>query len=119
GEEVRAARRKSGASGGAGREEDAMLARSADSHRVVLDPAGRQYDSAQFAAFLQKLQDGGTRAISFSVGGADGFSNEFRSRADTLLSLSHLTMPHELARVVLLEQIYRAWTILAHHPYPR
>ena len=118
-EEVRAAKRKSGVAGGAGREEAAMLVRSADSHRVVLDPAGKQWDSRQFSEFLRKLQQRGTRVVSFCVGGAEGFSTEFRKQADTLLSLSPLTMPHELARVVLLEQIYRAWTMLAGHPYPR
>jgi 23S rRNA (pseudouridine1915-N3)-methyltransferase len=51
------------------------------------------------------------------VGGADGFSTEFKRQADLLLSFSRMTMPHELARVVLLEQIYRAFTILRGHPY--
>ncbi len=118
-EEIRPARRKSGATGGVDKEESAMLARSSDSHRVVLDPAGRQWNSKQFAAFLKGLQDRGPRAVSFCVGGAEGFSHEFRKQGDLLLSLGPLTMPHELARVVLLEQIYRAWTMLAHHPYPR
>jgi 23S rRNA (pseudouridine1915-N3)-methyltransferase len=53
------------------------------------------------------------------VGGADGFSDAFRARADRLLSLSTMTLPHELARVLLAEQIYRAFTILGNHPYPR
>ncbi len=115
--EVRSAKRKSGA--GSASEESAMLLSSAGSHRVVLDPAGRQWNSEQFAAFLNGLETRGVRAVSFCVGGADGFSPEFRKQADVLLSLSPLTMPHELARVVLIEQIYRAWTMLAHHPYPR
>ena len=123
-EEIRPARRKSGAAakvagGPEGREETAMLARTADSHRVALDPSGRRWNSQEFAGFLKGLQERGTRAVSFCVGGADGFSPQFRQRADLLLSLSPLTLPHELARVVLLEQIYRAWTMLAHHPYPR
>ena len=96
-----------------------MLVRSADSTRVVLDAAGRNWTSEQFAAFLKSQQERGTRAITFCVGGADGFSPEFRKQAGVLLSLSPLTMPHELARVVLLEQLYRAWTMLANHPYPR
>jgi len=100
-------------------EEAGMLARSADSHRVVLDPSGQSWGSEVFAAFLKDLRDRGRRAVTFCVGGADGFSPGFRDKADLLLSLSPLTLPHELARVVLLEQIYRAWTLLAHHPYPR
>jgi 23S rRNA (pseudouridine1915-N3)-methyltransferase len=68
---------------------------------------------------LGKLRDRGQRAVTFCVGGADGFSEGFREHADTLLALSPLTLPHELARVVLLEQLYRAFTMLANHPYPR
>ena len=115
-QEIRAAKRKSGAGSG---EEGAMLARAAGSYLVALDAAGKQWNSGEFASFLQRMRDGGTQAIAFCVGGADGFSDSFRENASLLLSLSPLTMPHELARVVLLEQIYRAWTILANHPYPR
>ncbi|MBI3933400.1 MAG: 23S rRNA (pseudouridine(1915)-N(3))-methyltransferase RlmH [Acidobacteria bacterium] len=100
-------------------EEDLILARSEGSFRFVLDPAGKQWSSLEFAQFLERLRDGGRRTISFCVGGADGFSKEFRDHADLLLSLSPLTLPHELARVVLLEQLYRAFTMLAGHPYPR
>ncbi|MCH7924604.1 MAG: 23S rRNA (pseudouridine(1915)-N(3))-methyltransferase RlmH, partial [Planctomycetes bacterium] len=53
------------------------------------------------------------------IGGADGFSDKFRSSADRLLSLSKMTLPHELARVVLLEQLYRAFAIMAGHPYAK
>jgi 23S rRNA (pseudouridine1915-N3)-methyltransferase len=119
GEEVRSPKKKTGATAGAGKEESAMLARSQDSYLVVLDTGGAQWNSEQFAGWLKNRQEKGTRAISFCVGGADGFSAEFRKQAKLLLSLSPYTLPHELARVVLLEQIYRAWTILAHHPYPR
>ena len=115
-EEIRPAKRKSGAGGG---EEAAMRTRAAGSYLVVLDPAGRRWTSLEFAGFLQRRRDSGTQALSFCVGGADGFSTGFLEEADLLLSLSTLTMPHELARVVLLEQIYRAFTMLANHPYPR
>jgi len=98
-------------------EEEAILARSRDSFRVVMDAAGRQWSSAEFARFLGKQRDQGQRSLTFCVGGAEGFSQSFQ--ADLLLSLSPLTLPHELARVVLLEQLYRAFTILAGHPYPR
>ena len=83
--------------------------------KVVLDPAGEQLTSRELAAFLEKT----TRETAFFVGGAEGFSDEFRARADRLISLSKMTLPHELARVILAEQIYRAFTILRGHPYPR
>jgi 23S rRNA (pseudouridine1915-N3)-methyltransferase len=115
-QEIREARKRSGETSGA---EQVMLSRSKDSYRVALDAAGRKWESAEFARFLAKLRDGGGRGVSFCVGGAEGFSQGFREQADLLLSLSPLTFPHELARVVLLEQLYRAFTISAHHPYPR
>lgn len=83
--------------------------------RVVLDPAGEALTSHQLAALLEKAG----RDVAFFVGGADGFTEPFRAGADRLLSLSKMTLPHELARVVLAEQIYRAFTILRNHPYPR
>ena len=83
--------------------------------RVVLDPAGEQMTSAELARFVERAGCD----MAFFVGGPDGFSDEFRARADRLLSLSKMTLPHELARVVLAEQIYRAFTILRNHPYPR
>jgi 23S rRNA (pseudouridine1915-N3)-methyltransferase len=83
--------------------------------RVVLDPAGDQVTSHELAGLLEKAG----RDVVFFVGGAEGFSDAFRARADRLLSLSKMTLPHELARVLLAEQIYRAFTILGNHPYPR
>lgn len=83
--------------------------------RVVLDPAGEELNSQQLAGLLEKAG----RDVAFFVGGADGFSEAFRAGADRLLSLSRMTLPHELARVLLAEQIYRAFTILRNHPYPR
>jgi 23S rRNA (pseudouridine1915-N3)-methyltransferase len=83
--------------------------------RVVLDPRGRRMPSDGLARLVQ----GAGRDIDFYVGGAQGFSDEFRNSADCLLSLSEMTLPHELARVVLAEQIYRAFTILRGHPYPK
>ena len=79
---------------------------------VLLDPAGRLFDSAKFTALFD-------RDLAFVVGGADGLPPEWRPNADLLISLSAMTMPHELARVVLAEQIYRALTTLRGHPYPR
>jgi len=83
--------------------------------KVMLDPAGRAVDSAGFV----KLIEGEARDIVFVIGGADGLPEEWRSRADVLISLSKMTMPHELARVVLAEQIYRALATMRGHPYPR
>ncbi|MGH9782887.1 MAG: 23S rRNA (pseudouridine(1915)-N(3))-methyltransferase RlmH [Terriglobia bacterium] len=99
--------------------EASLMARSEGSFRVALDPAGRRWSSPELARFLQKRRDGGNRAVAFGVGGAEGFSQSFREKADLLLALSPMTLPHELARVVLLEQLYRAFTLLAGHPYPR
>jgi len=86
---------------------------------VLLDAAGKQFTSPQFARWLGDLRDRGTRELVFLCGGAEGFPEELRAAARQKLSLSTLTMPHELARVVLAEQLYRAFTILAGHPYPK
>ena len=84
---------------------------------VLLDSRGRELTSEQFAAFLRQHQDRGTQLLFFAVGAADGFTPAARQAASETLSLGHMTLPHELARVVLLEQIYRAFTIVAGHPY--
>ena len=86
--------------------------------KVALDPAGRSMDSRQFTRFIEKAETG-ARDLVFLVGGADGLTEEWRSGADLLISLSPMTLPHELARVMLAEQIYRAITTLRGHPYPR
>lgn len=86
---------------------------------ILLDAAGKQFTSQQFARWLGQLRDSGTREIAFLCGDADGFPSEVRGSAKHKVSLSTLTMPHEFARVVLAEQIYRAFAILAGHPYPK
>lgn len=86
---------------------------------VLLDAAGKKFTSQQFARWLGDLRDRGVRDLVFLCGGAEGFPDEFRSTAKQQLSLSTLTMPHEFARVVLAEQIYRGFAILAGHPYPK
>lgn len=116
GEELREGKRNVGEFTAA---EASLLKRSEGAHRIALDPAGQTWSSPELAAFLKKKRDGGNRAVAFYVGGAEGFSQSFREKADLLLSLSSMTLPHELARVVLLEQLYRAFTLLAGHPYPR
>jgi 23S rRNA (pseudouridine1915-N3)-methyltransferase len=86
---------------------------------VLLDAAGNQFSSQQFARWLGGLRDHAAREIVFLCGDAEGFPVELRSLANQRISLSTLTMPHEFARVVLAEQIYRAFAILAGHPYPK
>ena len=84
---------------------------------VLLDSRGKQFSSAQFAQWLGTQRDQGQQTIIFAIGPADGWSEEARKRANLLLSLGPMTLPHELARVVLCEQVYRAFTILSGHPY--
>jgi 23S rRNA (pseudouridine1915-N3)-methyltransferase len=86
---------------------------------VLLDAAGKQLTSQQFARWLGDLRDRGARELIFLCGDAEGFPSDLRDGAKQKLSLSTLTMPHEFARVVLAEQIYRAFAILAGHPYPK
>ena len=86
---------------------------------VLLDAAGKQFTSQQFARWLSDLRDRGARELIFLCGDAEGFPAELRSGAKQKISLSTLTMPHEFARVILAEQIYRAFAILAGHPYPK
>lgn len=103
--------------------EDALLelARSASGRTrpvlVLLDARGRQFTSEEFAELLRDQQDRGTQVLFFGVGPADGFSDKARGEADLILSFGKMTMAHELARIVLLEQVYRAFTILKGHPY--
>lgn len=84
---------------------------------VLLDARGRQFTSEEFAELLRDQQDRGTQHLVFGIGPANGFSDEARASADLILSFGKMTLAHELARVVLLEQVYRAFTILKGHPY--
>jgi 23S rRNA (pseudouridine1915-N3)-methyltransferase len=84
---------------------------------VLLDSRGKTVSSEEFSAWIGRQRDGGTQNLTFAVGPADGWSESARNRAQLLLSLGAMTLPHELARVVLAEQVYRAFTILAGHPY--
>jgi 23S rRNA (pseudouridine1915-N3)-methyltransferase len=86
---------------------------------VLLDPAAKKVDSEQFASWLARCRDGGVREIVFLCGAAAGFPETLARRATLKLSLSPLTFSHELARVMLAEQIYRAFASLAGHPYPK
>jgi 23S rRNA (pseudouridine1915-N3)-methyltransferase len=84
---------------------------------VVLDAAGKQLSSEELAEYIRNHQDRNPVPLIFAVGPADGFSGEIKRVAGMRLSLGRMTLAHELARVVLLEQIYRAFTILKGHPY--
>ena len=86
---------------------------------ILLDADGKQFTSHQFAKWLGDLRDRGTRELVFLCGDAEGFPESLRDAAKQKISLSTLTMPHEFSRVVLAEQIYRAFAILAGHPYPK
>jgi 23S rRNA (pseudouridine1915-N3)-methyltransferase len=86
---------------------------------VLLDDSGKPQTSAQFAKWLGETRDRGAREIAFLCGGAEGFPEALRRRATQKLSLSSLTFSHELARAMLVEQLYRAFAILAGHPYPK
>ncbi len=84
---------------------------------VLLDAKGKQLSSEELAKFLSEHQDRNPLPLLFAVGPANGFSDESKRAASLLLSLGKMTIAYELARVVLLEQLYRAFTILKGHPY--
>ncbi len=85
---------------------------------VVLDERGRELNTRELAGWLEERRKDG-RDLAFVIGGADGLSLKVQARADCTLALSRLTLPHALARVLLLEQLYRAHSVLAKHPYHR
>jgi 23S rRNA (pseudouridine1915-N3)-methyltransferase len=84
---------------------------------VALDSRGKQLSSEELAEFIGNHQDRGTQAMFFAIGPADGWSEQARKAAQYSLSMGKMTLPHELALVVMLEQVYRAHTILKGHPY--
>ncbi len=84
---------------------------------VLLDGRGKQMTSEDFAEFLRRQQDGGTQTLILAIGPADGWGDEARAAAAHAVSLGKMTLAHEIARVVLLEQLYRGFTIIAGHPY--
>jgi 23S rRNA (pseudouridine1915-N3)-methyltransferase len=109
--------------GGTVKDEAALLklcARDARSSRhtlVLLDGRGKQLSSEELAKFLGDYRDRNPLPLLFAVGAADGFTDQARQAATLVLSLGKMTLAHEVARVVLLEQLYRAFTILKGHPY--
>jgi 23S rRNA (pseudouridine1915-N3)-methyltransferase len=91
--------------------------RGAKRRLVLLDSRGKQFSSEELAKFLGEHQDRNPVPLVFAIGPADGFSETARQQADFTLSLGKMTIAHELARVLLLEQLYRGFTILKGHPY--
>ena len=103
-------------------DEEAKLLASAlapKASTLVLDERGKSMSSEAFSRLLQRHLDQGTQELAFLIGGPDGHSAETRKNAGQLLSLGEMTWPHRLIRVMLLEQIYRAVTIMVNHPYHR
>lgn len=102
------------------KEGEDILARTAGAAFVIaLDERGRELDSRGLAALLEKHRLAGTKQITFVIGGYGGLSDQVRERADLVLALSRMTLTHELARVVLAEQVYRAFTIIHDLPYQK
>ena len=100
------------------RECDQLLARVPDdAYLVALDEKGKGRTSEELAALLDRHMLEGTRNLALVIGGPYGLSNKLKTRADMLLSLSPLTLTHQIARLLLLEQIYRGFTILRNEPY--
>ena len=95
-----------------------LFAKHPTARKIFCDPAGKPMDSAAFAKLVSQAEMHG-RDLVFLIGGHDGLPDGWAARADLLLSLSALTFPHELARAMLAEQIYRAFATLRGHPYPR
>jgi 23S rRNA (pseudouridine1915-N3)-methyltransferase len=117
--EVRAVRTRSMSDAEIIREESNRLhgALPDQGHVIVLDERGKQFDSIEFGAWLEKQTVHNPHGITFVMGGDLGLSEEIRSRGDKVVALSRMTLPHEIARLVLLEQVYRACTIIRHVPY--
>ena len=100
-------------------QEGAALLGAAHDYLVALDEHGTEHTSAAWAARVSELETRSVSQMSFLLGGANGHGSALKNRVDGVWSLSKLTLPHELARLVLLEQLYRAETIRAGHPYHR
>ena len=95
-----------------------LFERHPTARKIFLDPAGRALDSAGFIEIVQRAENE-AQDLVFLLGGHDGLPLLWKPKADLLLSLSAMTFPHELARAMLAEQVYRAFTTLRGHPYPR
>ena len=96
-----------------------LLEKVSGSYKVLLDAGGREWTSEEFARWLGGQALRGTRELAFLVGGPQGFSAAFKKQADLLLALSRMTLTRDWARALLLEQIYRGFTILRGYPYAK
>ena len=99
--------------------ERTLLEKLRGAKKVLLDERGRERTSQEFADWLGQEALRGTQELVFLIGGPEGFSTAFREKADVLLALSRMTLTRDWARTLLLEQIYRGFTILRGYPYPR
>lgn len=100
-------------------EAQAILAKAQAGLIIALDERGRALGSEAFATRLATARDSGTGHASLIIGGADGLSEEIRDKADITLAFGALTIPHQIVRALVLEQLYRAMTIISGHPYHR
>lgn len=100
-------------------EAQAILAKTQTGLIIALDERGRQLGSETFASRIATARDSGTGHASLIIGGADGLSEEIRDKADITLAFGALTIPHQIVRALVLEQLYRAMTIISGHPYHR
>ncbi|MDQ2932901.1 MAG: 23S rRNA (pseudouridine(1915)-N(3))-methyltransferase RlmH [bacterium] len=103
-------------------EEEKKILKTLDSHVsgsyiIALDELGKEFSSVKFSEFIQARMNSGIRSLVFIIGGSYGLTNEIRSRAQTTMALSMLTFPHQLVRLILAEQLYRAFTILKGEKY--
>jgi 23S rRNA (pseudouridine1915-N3)-methyltransferase len=118
--EVTEVRVSSGATAAAGIDKESQRISDAllnDDLSILLDPAGVEWSSEELAGQVRKWENSGTRSVAFVVGGPDGVSQDLRDRMSKRWSLSRLTLTHETARVVMLEQLYRAYAIIHRLPY--
>lgn len=86
---------------------------------LLLDERGKSLDSESFAGLIGRFRDSGKRDLMVAIGGADGLDPELRDKADAVVNLGTMTWPHQLVRILIAEQLYRAVTILSGHPYHR
>lgn len=112
GRATRAADRKS-------EEARAILERTGEGIVIALDERGTSPTSTEFSSMLETFNTRGEKSVNFVIGGADGLGDELLAKAARRLSFGAMTMPHQLARILLVEQIYRAMTLLSGHPYHR
>ena len=101
-------------------EADSLLSLAGEGSRIImLDENGKDISSQDFAALLRDEQEAGTQQLVFAIGGPDGHGEQIKGKAFRTIRLGSMTWPHQLARIMLVEQLYRAITILSGHPYHR